>query len=221
MQRETASAVLAKYKAIMASQAKHLVTLGMDSDIARRKVQAMADQDFIAKLTQQASSARQSRRDYEADRLEVQLRKPRDITARGANGRARARCTNSATGHDTSPRPFHGRAHYAVMQARADCAANYTKTYDDNGVWLGTTAAITHDDGSLTGFGALSELANIAPSRPTNPESAALTNIARQQAKTMRIAELDTIASKARNLARHEGRKAKRGKRGGNRGRKR
>ena len=219
MQRESAQVVRSKYRATMARRVNALVSQGMSHEVAAAKVQAIADATHMATLDQLAASARQSRRDYEADRLDVTLRKPASPADRGANGRARARCIDSVTGKDTSPKPFAGRAQYAVVRARANGNASYAASYDDSGVWLGTKAVLANADGSPTGYGALCELANLAPHRPTSPDMAAIARLAASEAQRERTAELDNIARKARRIARAEGRKPRRGSRGRGRGR--
>lgn len=218
MQREASAAVLAKYRATMAQQVQAMVAKGAPEHIARERVANAADAAFVAKLSQQAAAARQSRRDYEADKRDVVLRKPTNASDRGANGRARARCIDRNTGRETSPRPFAGRAHWAVVQARANADATYATSYDDNGVWLGTTAVLHDDNGAPTGYGALCELANLAPSRPANPAAAAIAHITCEEHAVQRAAELNQAAAAARRAARRDGRKPKRGKRGGKRG---
>lgn len=219
MQRESAQAIRAKYRATMQRRVAMLVSQGMTHEAATAKVQAIADAAHMATMDQLAASARQSRRDYEADRLDVTLRRPTNAADRGANGRARARCIDSVTGRDTSPKPFTGRAQYAVVNARANGNASYAASYDDSGVWLGEKAILRNADGSLTGYGALTELAQLAPHRPTPPDMAALARLAASEARAERAAELDNIARKARRIARHEGRKPRRGSRGRGRGR--
>ena len=177
----------------------------------------------LAWLEAQAAAARQSRRDYEADRRDVALAREPNAGNRGANGRRRAVCVDRVTGRQVSPKPFSGREQWAVVRARAEGDAEYRQVRDAAGVLLRTEAVLLADDGELTGFGALQELGNLAPARPDRPDARAVRLSARDAERAEARAELRADCERAERVAarvaRGEGRRSRRGSRGGSRGR--
>lgn len=182
----------------------------------------------IADLEAQAASARQSRRDYEADIREVELRRERDPGKRGANGRRRAACVDRLTGREVSPRAFTtGPESWAVAQARADGNATYREVRDGLGVLLRIEAVLNNLDGTKTGYGALLELEQFKPTGPRQPDEIAISRAVKQEARDRerqeRREDCERANRRALELRRQEGRadgtRRKRGKRGGRRGR--
>jgi hypothetical protein len=242
MRRESPADVLRKYRASMSRAVAKLVKLGLDRDEARLRVEQQANQSFIASLQEAASNGQQSRRDYEADRLDVTLRREREPSKRGANGRSRARCVNQDTGRETSPAAFTGGARFIAAQSRAagrDGICHYRVVRDDCGVWLRTVLEATrglyhqYDAPELDAadIGVLLSLADqFCAKGPGSPEAVAARHEERDferkaaesdRRRTVEWAERRAaeLAAEERRLARAVGSKRRRGSRGRGRGR--
>lgn len=242
MRRESPADVLRKYRASMARAVAKLVKLGVPRDEARLRVEQQANQSFIAALQEAAAVGSQSRRDYEADRLDVTLRRERDQSKRGANGRRRARCVNQDTGRETSPAAFTGGARFIAAQARAagrDGVCKYRVVRDDCGVWLRTVLEATRGlyqqfdapELDAADIGVLLSLADQFCSKgPGSPETVAARHeerdaerraVAEDRRRAVDRAERRAaeLAAEDRRLARAVGAKRRRGSRGRGRGR--